>query len=211
MKYLGTLLLIFISESREYEVALVPRFILGVGQFRELKKLNPYHRSACPSNRQFCVDSRDSDSMTCMWPSPMSVKVCLDESCRSILENNNIFKTIGEDSYCKHDAASDGRVCQWTTDIYCTCNKFSVIYTDAISIGPDDVPPLGYMFARDCEYPDDYKAENYREDDDQPIKALRPLALVGSHLNSKNASEIMKTSFPAVILTILLPLLLLFL
>jgi hypothetical protein len=120
-------------------------------------------RAACPGDRSYCIDIRHCDSWTCMWPAPIDIKECLDESCRATPENDHIFKKFGEDSYCKDFAAPEGRVCQWTADTFCTYAKYKIVYMNAVPVLPHQRVPTGYTFARECEYADNYKGLNKRE------------------------------------------------
>ena len=140
-----------------------PKFVLGVRQFRQPILNASNSRAACPGDRSYCIDTRHSDSWTCMWPAPIEIKICLDESCRATPENDHIFKKFGEDSYCKDFAAPEGRVCQWTADTFCTCAKYKIVYMNAVPVLPHQRVPTGYAFARECEYADNYKATNKRE------------------------------------------------
>lgn len=152
-----------VARCERWEVNMGPKFLLGVRQFRQPLLNASNSRAACPGDRAYCIDTRHSDSWTCMWPAPIEIKECLDESCRATPENDNIFKKFGEDSYCKDFAAPEGRVCQWTTDTFCTCAKYKIVYTNAVPVLPRQRAPTGYAFARECEYADNYKAINKRE------------------------------------------------
>ena len=141
--------------------------------------------AACPTDREYCIDTRFSDEGTCMFPSPETVKECLDDTCAAHPGNEAIFKSKKEDSYCKDwQAAPEGRVCHWTTDVFCSCPSFSIVYTNAAFVPVGGLAPYGYAIAEQCKYPDNYKAKNKRElnqndngaggAQDKPLQRLGP-------------------------------------
>jgi hypothetical protein len=99
-----------------------------------------------------------------MHPSPESIKECLDDTCASHPANEAIFRSKKEDSYCKDwQQSAEGRVCHWTNDVFCSCPKFSVVYTNAAFVPIGALAPRGYAIAEQCKYADNYKGKNKRE------------------------------------------------
>lgn len=121
-----------------------------------------------------------------MYPTPETIKECLDDTCAAHPGNEAIFKSKKEDSYCKDwQESPEGRVCHWTTDVYCSCPNFSIVYTNAVFVPIGNVVPTGFAVAEQCKYPDNYKAKNKRDllgkngDDngnpqDKPLQRLGP-------------------------------------
>jgi hypothetical protein len=139
--------------------------------------------AACPTDRDYCIDSRYSDEGTCMYPSPETIKECLDDTCAAHPANEAIFRSKKEDSYCKDwQKSPEGRVCHWTSDVFCSCPKFSIVYTNAVFVPIGNGAPQGYAVAQQCKYADNYKAKNKRADEDQvdagpngqPLQRLKP-------------------------------------
>lgn len=156
-------------------VEMTPMFVLGMRQFRGPVTVGAGYRAACPTTHDYCIDVRHSDTATCMYPPPLQIKICLDESCKASAANIDIFKKHGEDSYCKDYAATPaGRVCHWTTSTYCTCEKFSIQYVTAHRVHETERVPAGWRVAKPCDYKDDYKAFNNRELEASG-QALRPV------------------------------------
>jgi len=164
-----------VPAPRPSVVEMKPMFVLGMTQFRGAVMVGEGFRAACPATKNYCIDVRHSDAATCMYPSPLVIKICLDESCKASAANIDILKNHGEDSYCKDYAATpEGRVCHWTTSTYCTCNKFSIEYVTAHLVHETEKVPAGWTIAKPCDYRDDYKAINYRELEKTSHK-LRPV------------------------------------
>ena len=167
------------TTPRVYEVVMGPKFVFGIGQFHSRRTLPEGARAACPTDRNYCIDSRKSDELTCMYPAPLTLKVCMDESCQRAPSNAEIFRVHGEDSYCKdYQTTPEGRVCHWTQDVFCTCSKFNIVYVDAKAVAAADPIPVGWRVTRPCVYPDNYKAANLREDNG-PGPTMQPAPRVG--------------------------------
>ena len=148
---------------QKFELKMRPRFIFGVRQFRRVRAVREDQVALCPSDRSYCIDSRHSDSATCMYPSPLEIKRCLDRSCQNAPENDAIFAQFGEPSYCKdYMAMPEGRICHWGTT-FCSCPEFDIEYANALVQVATEAVPAGFRRAADCFYPDDYKAENNYE------------------------------------------------
>ncbi len=141
-----------------------PRFIFGAALGR---RVGSGRRALCPrGDKKYCIDTRFSDEATCMYPDPTTVKICLDESCFEMPENEKIFEKYGEDSYCKdYMNTPEGRLCHWSM-VPCTCNKFDLEYVDARIVYETDPIPAGWHEVQACEYPDNFKAENRRQNKD---------------------------------------------
>ena len=113
----------------------------------------PNHVTVCPSDRAYCVDFRASDNGTCMYPDPLEIKRCYDSSCINSPWNALVFRTQGENSYCKDFMTPAGRVCQWADNQACTCNTKSIMYYDAEFIPPGENIPPGFSQVYPCTYP----------------------------------------------------------
>lgn len=168
-----------------WTLSLGPKFVLGAAQRRGYRAFAGPEGSvaACPKNRDYCIDTRYSDAATCMYPSPETIKECLDDTCAAHPGNEAIFKSKNEDSYCKDwQKSPEGRVCHWTSDVFCSCPKFSIVYTNAEFVAPGEAAPQGYALAQPCKYADNYKAKNKRGDQEnnnagpngQPLQRLQP-------------------------------------
>ncbi len=112
----------------------------------------PGHTVVCPSDRAYCIDYRASDNGTCMYPDPLEIKRCYDSSCINSAWNALVFKTHGENSYCKDFMTPAGRVCQWADNQACTCTTKSIAYYDAEFIPPGESIPLGFSQVYPCTY-----------------------------------------------------------
>jgi hypothetical protein len=165
--------------TKKYTIPMGPRFVFGVLQKRHKRFAATEALVACPSDKNYCIDERYSDAVTCMYPDPTTVKVCLDESCEKLPENEEIFKQVFEDSYCKDYMSPEGRVCQWTATP-CTCQKYDLEYVDAFVVSPGSGIPRGWKTAPKCEYPDNFKAENKRADQDGPGRRPNPRLNMGA-------------------------------
>lgn len=182
--------------TREYKIRMGPRFIFGVLQRRRARALPSGKMALCPTDRTFCIDTRKSDETTCLHPDPLSIKICLDKSCLALLENERIFAERGDDSYCKDFMAMpEGRLCHWSMSP-CTCDQFDLTYVDALIINTEDAIPRGWEAVGECEYPDNYKAVNVRENmADQGT--LRPLPQFGLAGTTTRGSPTIRASFIA--------------
>lgn len=182
--------------TREYKVSMGPRFLFGVLQRRRTRNLPAGKIAVCPSDRQFCIDTRKSDETTCLYPDPLTIKLCLDDSCKAIPENDQILAQYGEDSYCKDFMAMpEGRLCHWSMSS-CTCDKFDLTYVDALIINSEDAIPSGWKAVGQCEYPDNYKAVNWRENGNGQ-GTLRPLPQFGAAGTTTRDNSSIRASFTA--------------
>jgi hypothetical protein len=176
----------------------------GLKNFRSPIPTKEGYRAACPSNLDYCIDIRHSDWATCMYPPPLSVKKCLDQSCKTAPGNVQVFKAHGEDSYCKDYANTPaGRVCHWMVNTFCTCDKFDIQYVDAVLIAPSERVPFGWKVPRTCEYPDNYKATNERELAEH--QTFRPAGIKGAggrRANDANSFGITKALVVIVLLAL---------
>ena len=171
--------------NETWVLAMVPKFTFGAVQRRgySIGDAPPGTVAACPTERDYCIDSRFSDHGTCMHPSPETIKECLDDTCAAHPGNDAIFQEHKEDSHCKDwQQSPEGRVCHWTSDVFCSCPTFSIVYTNAVFVPIGGVAPLGYAVAEQCKYADNYKAKNKRELNDagnagpqgKPLQRLGP-------------------------------------
>ena len=113
----------------------------------------PGHTTVCPSDRAYCIDYKASDNGTCMYPDPLEIKRCYDSSCINSAWNALVYRTHGENSYCKDFMTPAGRVCQWADNQACTCNTKSITYYDAEFIPPGEDIPQGFSQVYPCTYP----------------------------------------------------------
>ena len=147
-------------EVRRHMLALTPRFLFGALQFRHPRRVREDQVALCPTDKGYCIDTRHSDAATCMYPSPIEIKRCLDRSCLNAPENPQIFAQYGEPSYCKdYMAMPEGRICHWGTT-FCSCPEFGIEYADALIQLATDPVPSGFASVGECHYPLDYKADN---------------------------------------------------
>lgn len=196
-----------IDRSPVWKVPMEGGFQFGIrnaDRFHETRLVPRYHKAACPTDREYCIDTRYSDAGTCMHPSPLEIKKCLDESCRILPENQAIFEEFHEDSYCKEYQSPSGRVCQWTA-IPCTCASTPIRYTNAVFVTSSDVLPSSHAVAHTCQYPDKYKAVNMRELEEAP-QTPKPKPLVLSQ-TTKAAASLSEAGGAGVLLVLLLTLL----
>lgn len=138
-----------------YVLELQPFVEIGIEAVRPGPPRNPPpgHTVVCPSDRAYCIDYRASDNGTCMYPDPLEIKRCYDSSCINSPWNALVYKTHGENSYCKDFMTPAGRVCQWADNQACTCTTKSIAYYDAEFIPPGESIPLGFSQANPCTYP----------------------------------------------------------
>ena len=113
-------------------------------------------RVACPDAHDFCIDTKWSDGQTCLSPNPHLIKRCLDESCIRTDFGKNRSAQLLEDTYCKDFMKSEGRLCQWTEAIRCSCPSDieDIVFANGVILEADNfsVPP-GYKLASECVYP----------------------------------------------------------
>ena len=110
---------------------------------------------ACPTDFNFCIDTRWSDGQTCLFPNPHLIKRCLDEGCiRSDYGKDRAEKKL-EDTYCKDFMSVEGRFCQWTEEVRCSCplEIEDIVYANGMVVKPGDSVPSGYRIASECVYP----------------------------------------------------------
>ena len=112
-------------------------------------------RVACPLGFEFCVDSRWSDAQTCLHPNPHLIKRCLDESCIGSAFGKKRAAEYLEDTYCKDFMNFEGRFCQWTEEVRCTCSPSveDVVYANGVVLSSAEEAPEGYTLASECVYP----------------------------------------------------------
>lgn len=110
-------------------------------------------RLACPHSFDFCIDTRWSDARTCMYPNPHLIKRCYDEGC--IRSEFGVARSNAgeEDTYCKDFMDIEGRFCQWTESVRCTCsdNVEDIVFANAVTVY--NLVPEGYRMASECVYP----------------------------------------------------------
>ena len=110
---------------------------------------------ACPTSFGFCIDTRWSDPKTCLYPSPHLIKRCYDEGCiHSGFGQQRALEKL-EDTYCKDFMDVEGRFCQWTEQVRCTCPAEieDIVYANAIVVQAGGEVPEGYAVASECIYP----------------------------------------------------------
>lgn len=142
--------------SPPYVLELLPFVEIGVKAVRSGPKRNPpsgEYRVACPADRPYCIDYKMSDNGTCMYPDPLEIKRCYDASCQNSPWAPIVFRTQGEQTYCKDFMTPAGRVCQWIDGAACTCSSKSISYYDGVFIGPGEPMPVGFTQANPCTYP----------------------------------------------------------
>ena len=136
-----------------YTLRLDPFVDIGIESVRPRRAVPANHFAVCPSNRAYCIDYKASDNGTCMYPGPVEIKQCYDQSCINSAWGPIVHKQQGEDTYCKDFMTSQGRLCQWVDSLPCTCTSKSILYYDAEFI-PDGGPvPAGFARPDLCTYP----------------------------------------------------------
>ena len=179
------------TPPRVYTVAMTANFEFGLPGRSPVTTLPVGVQVACPRDRDYCIDTRNSGADVCMHPSPLTIKKCLDHSCEVMPGSEQIFKQYGEDSYCKDFQLASGRVCHWTTTP-CTCNSMDLSYVVAVKVTALSPAPSNYRVTRPCEYADNYKGVNKRESDAQPA-TKRPTP-VGANQTPKGAVTLLATA-----------------
>lgn len=185
------------TTARVWTVSMTPNFEFGIPR-KNHSPVPSDARLACPRDREYCIDTRYSGSSTCMHPSPLSVKICLDDSCRSLPANESIMREFGEDSYCKDFQIASGRVCHWTSTP-CTCASTDLRYTQAMIVEAGEKVLPTYRLARICEYPDNYKAANLHENE-QPASTRKPAPRQNMNSNTTKTTPTTITVSVAVLL-----------
>lgn len=112
-------------------------------------------RVACPNSFSFCIDTRWSDARTCIYPNPHLIKRCYDEGCiRSDFGQDRITQGL-PDTYCKDFMDVEGRFCQWTEQVRCTCTEEDedIVYANSVVVAAGNPMPEGYRTASECIYP----------------------------------------------------------
>lgn len=192
-----------ITPPKRWIVSLAPRYVLGADMVRGRKRHDPApgKKVLCPSDKEYCIDVRHSDRGTCMFPEPIAIKICLDETCATSPENENIFKQYGEDSYCKDRQNVDGRVCQWIDSIPCSCSKFDLEYVDAVYFPEGELTPEGYKVAKECKYADNYRGENKRQWAEPAVPKAVPNVHAGvvETTSTKSSESMLMTSAAALL------------
>ena len=184
-------------------IKMGPRFIFGAGAGG---RLSGGKTALCPSgDKQYCIDTRFSDETTCLYPDPTTIKICLDEGCFNMPENEKIFAKYGEDSYCKdYMTTPEGRLCHWSMTP-CTCDKYDLEYVDARVIYSSDPIPTGWQEVKACEYPDNFKAENRRQNNDDQGGKRRPVPKFNNQgAGSGNSADLSIITNPTVIVSLIL-------
>jgi hypothetical protein len=172
-----------VPEPKRWRVKMGPKFLIGAIHVRGKDRPDPPsgHKVLCPNTHKFCIDERYSDKGTCMYPSPVDIKQCLDDSCSDQPDNEANFQKVKEDSYCKDFKRAASRVCQWL-DNPCTCDKFDIEYVDAVYWPRDERTPEGYKVATTCAYLEKYKRVNKRELKEEEEEAEAEAPKVGPKL-----------------------------
>ena len=143
-------------EVREaMKLELLPFVTIGVKAVRSGPRHDPPpgHRVACPTDRAYCIDYRSSDNGTCMFPDPLEIKRCYDDSCAQSAWGPIVRKQQGEDTYCKDFMTPSGRVCQWLDTVPCTCQSKAIFYYSGEFIPNDEPMPYGFKEVFPCIYP----------------------------------------------------------
>jgi len=111
--------------------------------------------AACPTTKDFCIDTRWSDARTCLYPMPHLIKRCYDESCIQSSFGFERKQANLEDTYCKDFMDVEGRVCQYNDFKKCTCPSDieDVAYANAVVVYKGESVPPGYRIAPECIYP----------------------------------------------------------
>jgi hypothetical protein len=138
-----------------YILELLPFVEIGVEAVRPGRSHNPPpgFTVACPADRPWCIDYQRSDNGTCMHPDPLEIKRCYDTSCMASPLAPIVFRTQGEQTYCKDFMTPAGRVCQWIDGAACTCVTKSIMYYDGLFVAPGQPIPTGFIPAQPCVYP----------------------------------------------------------
>ena len=138
-----------------YELELKPFVSIGIKAVRPGPAHNPPpgYRVACPSDRAYCIDYKGSDNGTCMYPDPVSIKNCYDQSCIQSSYGPMVRKQQGEDTYCKDFMTPQGRLCQWIDTAPCKCDSQSIFYYSGEFVPPGEPIPQGFNEVYPCTYP----------------------------------------------------------
>lgn len=138
-----------------FELELKPFVSIGIKAVRPGPAHNPPpgYRVACPSDRAYCIDYKGSDNGTCVYPDPVSIKNCYDQSCIQSSFGPMVRKQQGENTYCKDFMTPQGRLCQWIDTAACTCDSQSIFYYSGEFIPPGEAIPQGFNEVYPCTYP----------------------------------------------------------
>ena len=136
-------------------LTLVPFVQIGVQAVRPGPRRDPPegYFAVCPSNRAYCIDVQASDNGTCMYPGPVEIKQCYDQSCIQSVWGPIVYRQQGEDTYCKDFMTAQGRLCQWVDSLPCTCSSKSIEYYDAEFVPNGALIPPGFFKPAPCVYP----------------------------------------------------------
>ncbi len=109
----------------------------------------------CPvqPDMDFCIDTMWSDDLTCLHPMPHLIKRCYDVGCLSSEFGQERMLGRKEDTYCKDYMGREGRFCQWSDVIRCSCSDEQIVYVNAIAVPQGEPIPEGYSKAGKCAYP----------------------------------------------------------
>lgn len=131
------------------------RWLNGESPPKEPRIVPEGSRVACPVGFEFCIDSRWSDAQTCLRPNPHLIKRCLDESCIGSAFGKKRAAEYLEDTYCKDFMSFEGRFCQWTEEVRCTCSPSveDIVYANGVVLSWAEEVPEGYTLASECLYP----------------------------------------------------------
>ena len=143
------------TRKEPFELVLRPFVNIGVQSVRAGPRHDPPpgHKVACPSDRAYCIDYRGSDNGTCLYPDPVAMKKCYDNSCVDSSWGPIVRRQQGEDTYCKDFMTAQGRLCQWVDNLPCTCESKSIFYYSGEFIPAHDPIPAGFAEASICTYP----------------------------------------------------------
>jgi hypothetical protein len=138
-----------------FKLDLLPFVSIGVQSVRPGPRHDPPpgYRVACPNDRLYCIDYQSSDNGTCMYPDPLEIKRCYDNSCTGSAWGALVRKQQGEDTYCKDFMTPQGRVCQWLDSVPCSCEARSIYYYTGEFIPPSEPIPYGFAEVHPCTYP----------------------------------------------------------
>jgi hypothetical protein len=138
-----------------FKLDLLPYVSIGVEAVRSGPRHDPPpgYRVVCPSDRAYCIDYQSSDNGTCMYPDPLEIKRCYDNSCTGSAWAPVVRRQQGEDTYCKDFMTPQGRVCQWLDSVPCSCEARSIYYYSGEFVAPGEPVPYGFAEVFPCTYP----------------------------------------------------------
>ena len=154
---LSSILLCASSAQRPYQYDAPPgRWLVGESSPNHARPALPSGaEAACPTELDFCIDSRWSDARTCLYPMPHLIKRCFDESCIQSPFGAERAQNRLEDTYCKDFMDVEGRVCQYNDRLRCECPAEieDIVYANAVVVHKGESVPPGYRLAPECVYP----------------------------------------------------------